>query len=135
MLFWNTDDHCEDPDNFKIRKIKYERSALEKQTNQIPDTIIKLGILVGMDNTKHIHIITTYKFMEFLGDISGFKEFIEIIFGLFGFYISSSLFKADFVDKFFESKLVQDETKVGDDSIVIFSYCHVLLEPIVSFFI
>ena len=76
----------------------------------------KFAMIIGMDNTKHIHIIKSYKFMEFLGDISGFKEFIEIIFGLFGFYISSSLFKADFVNKLFENKVVQDETKVGDDS-------------------
>ena len=58
---------------------------------------IYLGVIIGMDAAKHIHVIKTYKLMEFLGDISGFKEFIEITFGLFGFYISSTLFKADFI--------------------------------------
>ena len=54
-----------------------------------------------MDNAKHIHIIKTYKLLEFLGDVSGFKEFIEIMFGLVGFYISSVTFKADFIHKLF----------------------------------
>ena len=96
-MFWQTDGHCEDPNNFKIRKIKYERSTVEKQRNFIPLPQIYLGVIVGMDSAKHMHIVKTYKLLEFLGDISGFKEFIEITFGLVGFYISSTMFKADFI--------------------------------------
>lgn len=69
-----------------------------------------------MDNTKHVNIIKTYKLLEFLGDISGFKEFIEIMFGLVGFYISSTMFKADFIQKLFQQKVVEDYSTDEDDT-------------------
>lgn len=72
--------------------------------------------------------MTTQKALEFLGDFGGFKEAVNIVFSLFGFYFSSRLFKADLVKKLFKEEVV----KKNSDQTFNLSGFHVIFEPIVA---
>lgn len=56
---------------------------------------IYLSLTLGLDDNKRVNVVTTQKALEFLGDLGGFKEAIDIIFSFLGLYFSSRLFKAD----------------------------------------
>ena len=54
-----------------------------------------------MDSEMKTHVLKSYKLLDFLGDLGGFKEALNIVFSLFGTYFSTQLFRADFVEKYF----------------------------------
>ena len=45
-------------------------------------------MVIGLDSTKNVSIVKTYKILEFLGDWGGFKEFLDIILSTIGLYVS-----------------------------------------------
>ena len=45
-------------------------------------------MVIGLDSFKKITVVKTYKMLEFLGDWSGFKDFVEIVFSAVGLYFS-----------------------------------------------
>lgn len=94
----------------------------------------------GLDSTKQINIITSYKLLEFLGDIGGFLEALEIICMFIGSYFSSRFFKANFIEKYFKRKV---QLKKADNSNskssgfkkIKLSMAHILFEPVIAQFI
>ena len=88
-------------------------------------------MILGLDSKKKISVITTYKLLEFLGDLGGFKQAVDLCLGAIGVYVSSRMFKADFISKLFQKEVVNDRKK----SSVSFSLFHVLFEPIIAFFL
>jgi hypothetical protein len=60
---------------------------------------IVVSMTLGLDDNKRVSIVTTQKALEFLGDLGGFKEAVNIIFSFFGFYLSSRIYKADLIVK------------------------------------
>ena len=61
-------------------------------------------MILGLDSNKKENIIKTYKILEFLGDWSGFKDFLEIRFSSIGFYFSGQFFKQDMVTSILKKK-------------------------------
>ena len=57
---------------------------------------------LGLDSKKKISVITTEKLLEFLGDLGGFNGAVDLCLGFFGLYVSSRMFKADFIMKLFQ---------------------------------
>ena len=47
-----------------------------------------MAIIIGLDSYKKITVVKTYKMLEFLGDWSRFKDFVEIVFSAVGLYFS-----------------------------------------------
>lgn len=79
--------------------------------------------------------------LEFLGDLGGFLEAIQIVFSLVGTYFSSRFLKANFIEKFFKRKVYENScnkeafkrknAKSGFQKIQISTF-HILLEPVIE---
>jgi hypothetical protein len=63
---------------------------------------------LGLDDNKRVSVVTTQKALEFLGELGGFKEAVNIIFSFFGLYLSSRLFKADLAKQLLENGILDD---------------------------
>jgi hypothetical protein len=50
---------------------------------------IYFGVLLGMDSEMKTHVLTSYKLLDFLGDLGGFKEALNIVFSFIGTYFSA----------------------------------------------
>ena len=87
-----------------------------------------MAIILELDSSKKVSILTKQKLLDFLGDLGGFKQAIDIIFSLFGIYVSSRLFKAELV-----TKLLKLEEEV--ESKLKLSMFHILCEPLIAFII
>jgi hypothetical protein len=91
-----------------------------------PAPLVRL--VVGLDDSKRVSVVTTQKILEFLGDFGGFKEAVNIVFSIFGYYFSSRLFKADLVRKLFKEEVLKDK---GDQDFNLSGF-HVIFEPVVA---
>lgn len=103
LLFWRGE-KCdpEDTSKFDFQKLKLASHNLEEQ---ILDSNVYFILDFAMDSQKQIHIVSSYKVLEFLGDIGGFLEAIEIIFSTLGTYFSGRFLKSSFITKFFKRKV------------------------------
>ena len=63
-----------------------------------------LNLVIGLDSSKKINIVTTYKILEFLGDWGGFREALSIAFSTVGIYFSSQFFRSDLISSVFKYK-------------------------------
>ena len=93
---------------------------------------IKISITLGLDNNKKVNVVTTQKILEFLGDLGGFKEAVNIIFSLFALYVSNRLFKADLIKNLIKEEIVKEE---NIDENFDLSSVHVIFEPIIATFV
>ena len=89
---------------------------------------IKLAVILELDSTKKVSVLTTQKLLDFLGDLEGFSSFIHVIFSFFAIYISSRLFKADLISNLFTNENEQD-------SKLKLSMFHILFEPLIALLI
>ena len=89
-------------------------------------------MIFGMDSEMKTHVLTSYKLLDFLGDLGGFKEALNIIFSVFGTYFSAQFFRADFVENYFkEVQRTAIKSKVEFKKIKI-PTLYMLLEPILN---
>jgi hypothetical protein len=85
-------------------------------------------MIFGMDSEMKTHVLKSYKLLDFLGDLGGFKEALNIVFSLFGTYFSTQLFRADFVEKYFKQK-TKPQAEIKKINI---PTLYMLMEPIIS---
>ena len=75
MLVWE-DEKCDDPNNFEYKKIQFEASTIEIEKNILDPHMM---LMIGFDSQKQVHIVNSYMILEFLGDLGGFKEALNIL--------------------------------------------------------
>ena len=84
---------------------------------------------LSLDDNKRVSVVTTEKVLELLGFIGGFKEAINIIFSIFGLYISSRLFKANLIKTLLKEDIMKNNNNNQNFSL---SSLHIIFEPLVS---
>ena len=86
FFFWK-EEKC-DPENdagFDFQKIKFTSHFFEEQRIG-PIGEVHFIMQFALDSQKQISVVTSYKMLEFLGDLGGFLEAIQIVFSLVGSY-------------------------------------------------
>jgi hypothetical protein len=58
----------------------------------------------GMDSELSVHILKSYTLLDLIRDIGGFYSSMMFIFSFAGFYCSSQLYKASFINANFIRK-------------------------------
>jgi hypothetical protein len=89
LWFWR-DQKCdiENTTNFEHQKIQLSKFGSEIGISN-PFKEIYFGVLLGMDSEMKTHVLTSYKLLDFLGDLGGFKEALNIVFSFIGTYFSA----------------------------------------------
>ena len=86
-------------------------------------------MILELDSSKKISILKTQKLLDFLGNLGGFKQAVDICFSFFGIYISARYLKADLIRNL---KTEENENEVDKLKLSTF---HILCEPLIAFII
>ena len=96
LYFWDDKifDKCDTTSDFK--QIKQVGATKWKHYIEKHDSYIIISL--QMDSLKEKSVVTSYKFMDLMGNFGGFMEVVVLFFAFFGFKVSAMSFKASLVE-------------------------------------
>ena len=104
IFFW-LDNKCElsNSEQFDFQKLQFSKSYQET-IYSFPGKPVFFFMNFGMDSELSVHILKSYTLLDLIRDIGGFYSSMMFLFSFAGFYCSSQLYKASFINANFIRK-------------------------------